>query len=217
MHDVFDIEVESEVIRPDCKTDPLILKELLEHYKSMDRWCDASQEEMFSRYLEGLEDEMKRARASDRVRILPGVRDLLDTLSSQSDFAVGLATGNLENGARIKLENAGLYEYFHFGGFSSDSEDRTRLTRIGIERGMHYVSPVAVDGAFVIGDTPFDVIHGRAAGARVIAVASGGYGIHDLRLSGPDLVLSDLTPVESIISFIRSSVKQSGIGGNRKI
>ncbi|MBN2321604.1 MAG: HAD hydrolase-like protein [Acidobacteria bacterium] len=202
---VFDIRVDKKVIRPDGKTDPLILKEILAHFDSSERWCIHSQQEMFARYLDFLEDEMGKTLESGRVRILPGVRDLLHALSSESDFALGLATGNLEGGARLKLEKTGLSGFFHFGGFGSDSEDRTELTRIGIRRGSRHVSPASVDGAFVIGDTPFDIIHGRNAGASVIAVASGGYGIRELQACKPDLALADLTPAESIISFMRTA------------
>ncbi len=204
LQETFDIRIENQLIRPDGKTDPLILREILEQNHLDDRLCSDSQQEMFSCYLEFLEDEIAKIMKSGRIQILPGVSTFLKALSSESDFALGLATGNLEGGARIKLKNAGLNGFFHFGGFGSDSEDRTELTRIAILRGMHHASPGVVDGAFVIGDTPFDVMHGRNAGAFTIAVASGGYGIDELRACGPDLVLPDLIPAESIMSFMRT-------------
>jgi phosphoglycolate phosphatase-like HAD superfamily hydrolase len=128
---------------------------------------------------------------------------LLEKLSSQPDFAVGLVTGNLERGARIKLDKAGIYGYFRFGGYGSDSEDRTELTRIGIERGVRAVAPESIEGAFVIGDTPLDINHGHAAGSSVIAVASARYSMDDLRMHKPDLLVADLTQTDSIISFMR--------------
>lgn len=206
MYDVFNINIEKEAIRPDGKTDPLILKELLGYYRSLDQLSDVSQKEVFTRYLEFLEEELKLSQASGEVCVLSGVKDLLDALSSQAEFAVGLSTGNLEAGAMLKIGHAGLKDYFHFGGFSSDSEDRTMLTRIGIQRGIQYVSPASVDGVFVVGDTPFDVQHGHAAGADVIAVASGAYSVRDLGACNADLLLTDLTSVESIISFMRNRV-----------
>jgi phosphoglycolate phosphatase len=205
IYDVFGIQIEKGITRPDGKTDPLILKEVLQYYKSSDLSSDDSRNKVFSKYLEYLKSEMMQARESGRVQILPGVKSLLDALDSQTDFEVGLATGNLEDGARIKLEYAGLDGYFHYGGFGSDSEDRTMLTQIGIQRGMERVSPASVHGSFVIGDTPFDVEHGRAAGAGVISVASGRYDMGHLSACNPDLVLSDLTPVETILSFLRNN------------
>lgn len=200
---VFDIAVDREVIRPDGKTDPLIAREILAHFGQEDRWNEESRHRLFSSYLICLDDEMKKARAGGSIRILPGVTDLLETLADMPDVALGLVTGNLEEGARIKLENAGLAQYFRYGGYGSDSEDRTTLIRIGIQRGSQLVAPSLADRAFVIGDTPLDVIHGHAAGASVIAVASAKYSVDDLRIHSPDLLLSDLTPVDSILSFMR--------------
>ena len=154
LQEVIGIRIDMKAVRPDGKTDPLILKETIAHFGLNDRREIHSQQEIFSRYLDFLEDEMEKALESGKVRVLPGVGNLLNALSRKSDFALGLATGNIEDGARVKLEKAGLSGFFHFGGFGSDSEDRTELTRIGIRRGSHYVSPAPVDGAFVIGDTP---------------------------------------------------------------
>ena len=210
MYDVFGIQVERGIVRPDGKTDPLILNELLRYYRSPGPTCDSSSNEVFAKYLEYLEIEMTQAQESGTVRILPGVKNLLHALEHREDFAVGLATGNLEDGARIKLEKAGLDRYFHFGGFGSDSEDRTMLIRIGIRRGIQYVAPASVHGSFVVGDTPFDIEHGRAAGAGVISVASGGYGIDNLLACNPDLALSDLTPVETILSYLENNGYKDG-------
>jgi phosphoglycolate phosphatase-like HAD superfamily hydrolase len=205
MHSVFDIKVDGEFIRPDGKTDPLIAKELLAHFNLMDRWCDSSRDALFASYLGYLEEEMCRARDDGLIRVLPGVENLLQRLSGQADLGVGLVTGNLEQGARIKLEKAGLYGYFRFGGYGSDSEDRTAITRIGIQRGIQFAAPAPVEAAFVIGDTPLDIIHGRAAGAKVIAVASARYNLDDLQSYQPDMLLSDLTLSESVIAFMRSA------------
>jgi phosphoglycolate phosphatase-like HAD superfamily hydrolase len=203
LHSVFNVRVDSEVIRPDGKTDPLIAREMLAYFNLSDRWCDATREALFESYLGCLEEEMSLARSAGLIRVLPGVSDLLEALSRQEDFAVGLVTGNLERGAHIKLEKAGLRGYFHFGGYGSDSEDRTELTRVGIRRGAHSIAPKAVEGAFVIGDTPLDITHGRAAGAWVIAVASAKYSLIELEACEPDLLVPDLTPAGKIISFMR--------------
>jgi phosphoglycolate phosphatase-like HAD superfamily hydrolase len=117
---------------------------------------------------------------------------------------LGLVTGNVEAGARIKLTGAGLRGYFRFGGYGSDSEDRTTLIRIGIERGSRLVAPDPVRASFVIGDTPLDIVHGRAAGACVIAVASARYTMSDLGACNPDLLVPDLTATDRIVSFMET-------------
>jgi phosphoglycolate phosphatase len=205
LEQVFGIPVDRDVIRPDGKTDPLIAREFLRHFDQETRWDERSREALFSRYVGFLEEEIRIAAENRHIRLLPGVTALLDSLSGQPDFAVGLVTGNLERGAQIKLAGAGLTRYFHFGGYGSDSEDRTTLIRIGIQRGAQWIAPAPVEDAIVIGDTPLDIIHGRAAGARVIAVASAKYALADLHSHNPDLLLPDLTPIDRILAFMRSS------------
>jgi phosphoglycolate phosphatase len=201
----FDVHVDNDAIRPDGKTDPLILKELLCHCNLAEKWCEETREALFSKYLSCLEEEMSEASRRGLLRILPGVLDLLKDLGRQRDFAVGLVTGNLERGAFTKLFHAGLDGFFRFGGYGSDSEDRTELTRIAIQRGTRLVAPEPVENSFVIGDTPLDVLHGRAAGAYVIAVASARYGMDDLASCNPDFLVSDLTSADVIISFMRQA------------
>ncbi len=202
---LFNVSVDGQAINPDGKTDPLIARELMACANLDHQWSETTKDALFSSYLTFLGEEMAKARMEGLIRILPGVVDLLEQLSRQDDFAMGLVTGNLEKGARIKLENAGLYQFFQFGGYGSDAENRTSLTRIGIERGIRFVSPARVEATFVIGDTPLDIIHGRAAGARVIAVASARYSLQDLESHKPDLLVPDLTQAEAIIEFMRAT------------
>ncbi len=212
MDNVFHVQVGEGAIRPDGKTDPLILKELLAYAGLEDRWCDETRDAVFSAYLRCLEDEMGRARENGRIRVLPGARDLLERLAAESDFCLGLVTGNLEKGASIKLKSAGLDRFFKFGGYASDSENRTELTRAGIQRGIRYIAPAPLDRAFVIGDTPLDILHGRAAGARTIAVASARYAMEELASHNPDLLVADLTPASHIIEFMRGRCPSSSSG-----
>jgi len=202
--EVFDIIVDREVIRPDGKTDPLIAKEILSYFGKENCWNEQSRDQLFATYLTFLRQEMRWARENDSIHILPGVRELLAGLSTEPEFLVGLVTGNLEEGARIKLEYAGLSQYFRFGGYGSDSEDRTTVTRMGIRRGADLIAPSPLEAAFVIGDTPLDIVHGHAAGAGVIAVASARYSAEHLQSCHPDLLVPALTPIEPVLSFMRS-------------
>lgn len=202
--EVFNLPADQAGIRFDGKTDPLVAREFLAHFGQEDRWQPQSRAALFTAYLAALEEEMARAQAMGFIRILPGVESLLAALASRTEFALGLVTGNLEQGARIKLGRAGIDRYFRFGGYGSDAEDRTALIRIGIGRGAQCVAPAPVEAAFVIGDTPLDITHGRAAGAQVIAVASGRYNPADLEAYHPDLLVPNLCDSGSIISFISS-------------
>jgi phosphoglycolate phosphatase len=201
---IFGLSVDYRAIRPDGKTDPLIAREMLKHFGQENRWSRQSEDELFSAYLSNLKDEMNKARESGLINVLPGVTGLLELLAEQPDFFLGLVTGNLEEGARIKLEMAGLSQYFRFGGYGSDSEDRTTLIKDSIRRGTKLIAPAPMEGAFVLGDTPLDIIHGHQAGACAIAVASAGFSLADLEPYKPDLLVPSLTPADLIISFIRS-------------
>jgi phosphoglycolate phosphatase len=200
--EVFGIAVETGSVRPDGKTDPIIVREMLACHGVGDLWTPQAEERLFTLYLAALPAEIEKSRVSGGYHSIPGAGELLAELSTQPEFALGLVTGNLETGARIKLQAAGLWEFFRFGGFASDSADRTVLIRVGIERGRSHVAPTPVDAIFVVGDTPLDITHGRAAGARTIAVGSGRFTVEDLRPHEPDYLIRDLTPTADLLAYL---------------
>jgi phosphoglycolate phosphatase-like HAD superfamily hydrolase len=130
---------------------------------------------ILERYLAHLETTLP---TTDGFAVLPGVLALLEALAPHAHLAVGLGTGNMERGAALKLDRAGLSERFSFGGFGSDHEERARVLRAGAERGASRLG-VALGSSrvIVVGDTPRDIEAARAIGASVIAVATGGYGL----------------------------------------
>ena len=142
-------------------------------------------------YLEALADEVPR---SAGFRIMPGAAALLDALAGRSGLAIGLGTGNLREGARIKLEHAGLYHHFAFGGFGCDAEDRAALLRVGAERGARHLGADLGDCRIVvIGDTPKDVAAAQAIGAESLTVETSGFTAADLRAAGATWAFPDLT------------------------
>jgi phosphoglycolate phosphatase len=144
---------------------------------------------LFAVYLRRLADEVV---ASEGYRVLPGVDALLPSLSDAGTM-LGIVSGAMEGAARVKLERAGLNRFFVFGGYGSDSPDRDALTRIAIDKGSvihgRTIDPPSV---FVVGDTPRDVDAAQGAGCVSVAVASGRYGVDDLRAAGADHVLTSL-------------------------
>jgi phosphoglycolate phosphatase len=125
-------------------------------------------------------------------RVLPGVERLLPRLAG-SGYLLGLTTGGTESAARFKLARAGLNRYFAFGGYGSDSTDRTELTRRAVERAtLLHGDSLAPENCLVVGDTPLDVAAARGAGAVSVAVASGHYDAARLREAGADHVLDSL-------------------------
>ncbi|GAB4116218.1 MAG: HAD family hydrolase [Acidobacteriota bacterium] len=193
-------------VRLDGKTDLLILQEALEKAGRGGTLPVTLEEALYRRYVSLLEAELEAD--APNYSVLPGVVELLEELNRDDGVMVGLATGNLELGARTKLGPGNLNRFFEFGGFGSDSADRTELIRTAIRRGELRNQGRGFREVVVLGDTPQDIRHGRAAGARLVAVATGNYSAEALAACSPDLVVERLEPVEPVLRFIRE-------GGNR--
>ena len=87
-------------------------------------------DDLLAAYLDALAEELPTSQA----RVHAGIEAALDAAAA-AGAAVGLGTGNLHDGARLKLSRVGLFDRFGFGGFGSDDEDRAMLLRIGAMRG----------------------------------------------------------------------------------
>jgi phosphoglycolate phosphatase len=140
-------------------------------------------------YLKHLPDAVSQ---SEGYRVMPGVEKLLDELIDRG-LLLGLVTGNIEAAAHIKLARAGLNRFFSFGGYGSDSADRTEVTRAALRRGELVSGGGLAEGACIaVGDTPRDVGAGHGAGIRVAGVATGTYTVDQLREAGADYALATL-------------------------
>ncbi len=127
-------------------------------------------------------------------RVLPGVGDLLRQLSSRDDVLVGLLTGNVRDGARVKLGHFGLHEHFSVGGFGDHHFDRDDVAREALAEVRRVLNGAADPGrVWVVGDTPLDVRCARAIGARAAAVCTGWHSRDELADHGPDVLLTDLS------------------------
>ncbi|HYR42007.1 MAG TPA: HAD hydrolase-like protein [Terriglobia bacterium] len=188
---LFGIPNAMQGISPHGKTDPAIAREILRvrlHREPAETNGEISS--ILEAYLSFLKDEV---RVSPKYRVLPGIISLLDQIvSNQKDVMIGLATGNIEPGARIKLDRGRLNPYFAFGGFGSDSEDRAELVRKAAgkaaARRNGQISPSDV---FVIGDTPLDIDAGNRAGFKTVGVGTGSYSIEQLLDSGATFAIPD--------------------------
>lgn len=133
----------------------------------------------------------------NKTEICQGVPEFIRQLQAlPQPPLLGLLTGNIRLGAEIKLRHAGLWELFQTGGFGDDDEDRNRIAAIARQRGERLLGRLLSGGeVLVIGDTPLDIRCARAIGARVLAVASGGASLKELRRLDPDWAVADLRGV----------------------
>jgi phosphoglycolate phosphatase len=130
--------------------------------------------------------------SSAAYRVLPGVGALLQRLADEGRLC-GLITGNVEAAAHIKLARANLNHFFGFGGYGSDAPERVEVVRTALDRaGRVCGGNVDRDRSFAVGDTPVDVEAAHGAGIRIVAVATGEYGVEELRAAGADHALATL-------------------------
>jgi phosphoglycolate phosphatase len=198
---LFGLENAMDGISPHGKTDPAIVREILRKKLSSDNPDNPEINTILDAYLFFLKDEVH---TSPTYRVLPGVLPLLEELVRRAEVILGLATGNVEAGGRIKLDRGGLNPYFSFGGFGSDSEDRTELVRRASEKAAHKNGgSIPPSNIFVIGDTPLDIDAGNRCGFRTVGVATGTYSVDQLLASGATIAVPDLA--QGADYFLRSA------------
>jgi phosphoglycolate phosphatase len=135
--------------------------------------------------------------------VMPGARELLEALEDHPDLFTALLTGNFRGAAEIKLSHFELWEHFEWGVFSDDAADRNALVPIARDRAETYDIPdEARDRIIVVGDTPHDIACAHVAGARCIAVATGGFSVAALLDAGADVALEDLSDTEAVLDLL---------------
>ncbi len=198
-HEMFSVQDAFMGISMAGKTDLQIFREGLEaHGISVP---DDSVPAFFRTYLSHLQAMMSTSSG----HVKAGVTEALRRLEQEKEFILGLLTGNLEEGARIKLSFFGLDSYFSIGAFGSDSHDRNLLLPIATDK-LYKQNRIriAFSDCVVIGDTPRDIECSMPYGAYSIAVATGPYSFEALSDAGADLVLTDLSDTERLMSVLRN-------------
>ncbi len=141
---------------------------------------------------------------SQGYRVLEGVEELLPRLA-EDGFLLGLTTGGTDAAAHIKLGRANLVRWFPFGGYGSDSPDRTELTRVAVERAERMLGvQLSREQVLVVGDTPLDISAAHGAGVTGVGVASGHFTAEQLQEAGADYVLDSLLePLPGVAEPVR--------------
>jgi phosphoglycolate phosphatase-like HAD superfamily hydrolase len=182
------------------RTDPSIIKDIFK-LKLRREPREKELQDIYGHYLSGLRGELEAS--AESYKILDGVSEVLGLLAGRSDVFLALGTGNLEEGARIKLAPGDLNRYFSVGGFGSDADDRPEVLRHGVRRASDKAGrPFSGKDVVVIGDTVHDVTAGRAIGAVTVAVAAGHASEAELRGAGPDHFLPSLRDPSLFIDLL---------------
>lgn len=135
--------------------------------------------------------------------VYPGILNILEQAHARPDLINGLLTGNMRQGARLKLSHYQVWHYFEFGAFADDSHDRNDLGPVALRRAVEeHNLDIPPHRIFVIGDTPHDIACGKVIGARTIAVATGGFTLDELRACGPDAAFADFSDPAAFFAAI---------------
>lgn len=184
-------------------TDNGVVMYLFDYFGMAD--LPAHRRRFFNSYTEQLSGHLKRFSDAGKGRVLPGVMELLDTLSGGEDHFLAVLTGNTQAGAWIKLRHYEIDRHFSLGAFGDDHHDRNALGPIAQERAKAaFGRDFRSADIAVIGDTPRDIACARAFGARVIAVASGAATRSELESLSPDILLDDLSDRDKVVGAIAS-------------
>lgn len=197
--EMFSVENAWKDLVPDGKTDFMIIDELAA--SSLGRILSRDERERVAdRYHELFEQNIFIAGG---FRLMPGVPELLALLSKRNDVALGIATGNFEKAAWLKLKKGNIHSHFKFGGFGSDSSLRPELTRKAAERGFEKIGrELAPEDVWVIGDTQHDISAGKSMGARTVAVATGRLTPEEFKAYKPDHILADFANPDSFLKIL---------------
>ncbi len=164
-------------------TDTAILRDAFRHA--------SIPEEVWQPRLEEILQTMRSTVLSRRdhmsVHVLPGVLSMLAYLKAKGKV-LGVATGNLEQIGWLKIELAGLRDWFTFGGFS----DRHAVRSDMIAHAVRQANLSEDATVCVVGDTPADITAADANGLPTIAVATGVYSYQELLQHHPAVCTSTL-------------------------
>ncbi len=192
----FEVEAEFDDVPFAGQTDPLILREFFVRHG-----IELSQRNVnifFENYLRFLQKNMF---ALDG-KVMPGILEILERCGNGGEFRAGLLTGNIEAGAKVKLERFDLWRHFEFGAFASDHEERDEIARVAWRRSRErFGEELRPEDLVVIGDTPKDVRCGKEIGAWTVAVATGPHSVKELEGCGADIVLRDLGHVKKFLDW----------------
>jgi len=173
------------------RTDPSLVREFCCHHHLQP--TPTLFERFFDHYVFVLDHLLRELTG----HVCPGVGEFLAELERlRHPPLLGLLTGNIRLGAEIKLRHFDLWQRFAIGAFGNDQEDRNQLAGIAQRRASQAAGcTVPGDEILVVGDTPSDIECGRAIGARVLAVGTGGARLDDLQAHRPDWLVETLAQV----------------------
>jgi len=199
---MFDDKIDATGHNMSGKTDPQICHELLSKYGFSPEEIAKRLPETFKLYVELLEKEIEIA---EKFGLHSGVSELLNELEQEPGCHLGLLTGNIEEGARIKLQPFDLNTYFAFGAYGSDSANRMDLPKFAHQRAEEtFARKFELDEIVIIGDAVNDVLCAQGYGVKAIITATGKTSKATLAELNPDFLFDSLSNTKAVMQAIWS-------------
>jgi len=197
---IFGIKDNLDYINFSGNTDLNVLQQIMAHHG-----LPLTQDDCV-RFHRQLPLELAQASHQARLILYPGIREVLEAISTRPDVVLGLVTGNVEACAWIKLQQFNLHNHFVLGAFGDEHSERNKIAQLAMERVLSRLKPgYAVKACFLVGDTPNDIEAAHAIGAVAVGVATGKFGVDELTAAGADVALSDLSDTACVLGLFFQS------------
>ncbi|MFC1558710.1 HAD family hydrolase [candidate division KSB1 bacterium] len=185
------------------RTDRWIVRNFLQEAGKDNEYIENKIDDIFRDYIAVMKEEYNK---DDDAVIFEGVRELLSALHNMNNTVyLGLLTGNIEEGARIKLSPFDVNKYFPFGAYGDDVFYRNELPAIADKKAKElYGIDFKGKDIVIIGDTEFDVECGKLYNTKTIAVVRRPEKEEEVKKSNPDYFCTGFQDIETIIKEILS-------------
>lgn len=173
---------------------------------------------MKAKYLEILPQEVHASVRCKKYDLVPGVEKFLNFLSKNKEIILGLGTGNLEEGAKLKLAPSKLGKFFTVGGYGEDGHTREDMLKAAVKRAeKKYKTKFTPDQVFVIGDTHRDILAAKNCGFHN-AVLTNGFGeAKKIQRAAAELEAKDFTDLTTFCVWLQLKIDPKGVKRGRYI
>ena len=172
----------------------------------------AEMKKMKAKYLEILPTEVHAVVRCKKYDLIPGVEKFLKMLAKDKDVILGLGTGNLEEGAKIKLEPSKLASYFTVGGYGEDGQTREEMLQAAVKRAeKKFKTKLDPDQVYVIGDTHRDICAAKNCGFHSAVLTNGFGDAQKIQRAAAELETKDFNDLTTFCVWLGLKTDPKGV------
>ena len=172
----------------------------------------AEMKKMKAKYLEILPTEVHAVVRCKKYDLVPGVEKFLKMLAKDKDVILGLGTGNLEEGAKIKLEPSKLASYFTVGGYGEDGQTREEMLQAAVKRAeKKFKTKLEPDQVYVIGDTHRDICAAKNCGFHSAVLTNGFGDAQKIQRAAAELETTDFNDLTTFCVWLGLKTDPKGV------